>query len=231
MPNSANEIMKNRKNVVVTIGRQFGSGGRELGRKLAERIGAKYYDKELLSEAARRAGMSEDFFHKNDERSPSFINGIFSFSFGYNSANLFSGSTSISDDSIYRAQSDFISSLAEGPESCVIVGRTADYVLRDHPRTVNIFVHASEDDCVDRITARDKAEGRKPLSREKAKAKARRINKLRANYYNFYTDKMWGHASSYDLTFDTSRLSIDEIVEVVADYINRRFPESVSDQP
>lgn len=209
-----------KENIVVTIGRQFGSGGRELGKKLAERLGAKYYDKELLSEAARRSGMSEEFFERNDERFPSFINGLFSFAFGYTSGNIFSGSTSISDDSLYRAQSDFIHQLAE-EESCVIVGRTSDYVLRDHPRTVNVFVHAPEEACIDRIMARKFDPD--VTSREKARAKARRINKLRSNYYNFYTDKQWGDAASYDLTFDTSRMPIDEIVEVIVDYINRRF--------
>lgn len=210
-----------KNNVVVTIGRQFGSGGRELGRKLAQRLGAKYYDKELLREAARRAGMSEEFFERRDERFPSFINGVFSFAFGYNSVNCYSGTTSISDDSIYRAQSDFIHSLADG-DSCVIVGRTADYVLRDHPRVVNVFVHAPEDVCVERILRR----GEKDMpTAEKAKAKARRINKLRANYYNFYTDKTWGEASSYDLTFDTSKMAMEDIVEVIAEYIRRRFPE------
>lgn len=209
-----------KQNVVVTIGRQFGSGGRELGRKLADRLGARYYDKELLREAARRAGMSEEFFERRDERSPSFINGVFSFAFGYNSVNCYSGSTSISDDSIYRAQSDFIHSLADG-EDCVIVGRTADYVLRDHPRVVNVFVHAPEDVCVERIMRRGEPDMPTP---EKAKAKARRINKLRANYYNFYTDKTWGAASSYDLTFDTSKLSMDDIVEMIVEYISRRFP-------
>lgn len=214
--------MPEKNNIVVTIGRQFGSGGRELGRKLAQRLGAKYYDKELLSEAARRAGMSEEFFERNDERFPSFINGIFSFAFGYNSVNCYAGSTSISDDSIYRAQSDFIRSLAN-TESCVIVGRTADYVLRDHPRTINIFVHAPEDACIDRIVSRDIDS---ETSRDKARAKARRINKLRANYYNFYTDKTWGAASSYDLCFDTSLMAMDDIVEVIASYIARRFPEA-----
>lgn len=214
--------MPEKNNVVVTIGRQFGSGGRELGRKLAQRLGAKYYDKELLSEAARRAGMSEEFFERKDERFPSFINGIFSFAFGYNSINCYAGSTSISDDSIYRAQSDFIHSLAD-TESCVIVGRTADYVLRDHPRTVNIFVHAPEEACIDRIVSRDVDS---ETSRDKARAKARRINKLRASYYNFYTDKTWGAASSYDLCLDTSLMPMDDIVEVIAGYIARRFPEA-----
>lgn len=207
-------------NIVVTIGRQFGSGGRELGKKLAERLGYKYYDKELLSEAARRSGMSEEFFARNDERFPSFFNGLFSFAFGYNSGNIFSGTTSISDDSLYRAQSDFIHSLAD-EGSCVIVGRTSDYVLRDHPRTVNVFVHAPEEACIDRIMARKFDP--ELTTREKARAKARRVNKIRSNYYNFYTDKEWGAASSYDLTFDTSRMPMDEIVEVIADYINRRF--------
>ena len=154
---------------VITIGRQFGSGGRELGKKLADAFGYKYYDKELLSEAAKKAGMDPGFFEKNDERAPSFINGIFSFALGLTPNNIYTGSTAISDDSLYRAQSDFIQSLAEqGP--CVIVGRSADYVLRDNPRTVNLFVHAPMDACIDRIIRREPN-----LSREKAKARAERL--------------------------------------------------------
>ena len=121
-----------KQNTVITIGRQFGSGGRELGRTLADAFGFRYYDKELLSEAAKRAGMSPEFFERNDERAPSFINGIFSFSLGLAPSNIYAGSTAISDDSLYRAQSDFIHSLAD-ESPCVIVGRSADYVLRDHP--------------------------------------------------------------------------------------------------
>ncbi len=210
--------MASKGNIVITIGRQFGSGGRELGGKLAERLGFKYYDKELLSEAAKRAGVSEEFFEKTDERFPTFLNGIFSFAFGFNPVNYYSGSTSISSDSLYRAQSEFIQQLAE-EDSCVIVGRSADYVLRQYPQVVNVFVHASEDACVERILRRS-CEG---ITADKVKAKAQRINKLRANYYNFYTDKTWGAASSYDLTFDTSLMAMDDIVEVIVTYINRRF--------
>lgn len=101
--------------------------------------------------------------------------------------NCYAGSTSISDDSLYRAQSDFIHSLAE-KEPCIIVGRTADYVLRDHGKLVNIFVHAPAEKCAARIMAREEEN----LTEEKARAKANKINKLRANYYNFYTDKTWG---------------------------------------
>ena len=154
------------RHVTITVGRQFGSGGREIGRRLADAFGFRYYDKELLHEAAQRAGVSAEFFEKNDERFPSFLNGIFSFAFGMSPSNIYAGSTSISDDSLYRAQSDFIHSLAE-TGSCVIVGRSSDYVLRDHPRTVNLFVHAPMERCVDLIVARDPS-----LSRETARARA-----------------------------------------------------------
>ncbi len=214
-------MSSDRPQVVITIGRQFGSGGRELGMHLAEAFGFKYYDKELLSEAAKRAGMSPEFFERNDERFPTFLNGLFSFAFGMTPSNFYAGSTSISDDNLYRAQSDFIRSLADS-ESCVIVGRSSDYVLRDHPRTVNIFVHAHMDDCVDRILRRDSG-----MTREKARARAEKVNRLRSNYYNFYTDKTWGAADSYDLTINTSLLTMPQIVEVVRTYINQRFPGAI----
>ncbi|MCM1517780.1 MAG: cytidylate kinase-like family protein [Pseudoflavonifractor sp.] len=209
--------MEDNKNFVITIGRQFGSGGRVLGRLLAERLGIEFYDKKLLAEAARRSGVNAEFFEKADEKAPSFFSGLFSFSFGYNPIPYYSGSTSISDDSIYKAQSDFITSLA-AKNSCIIVGRSADYVLRDHPRCVNLFVHAPIEDRVARIVKRgDKT------TPEQARAMADKINKLRANYYNFYTDKTWGDAASYDLTFDSSLLPMEDIADIVVDYVKRRF--------
>ncbi len=215
--------MANKSNLVITIGRQFGSGGRMLGQEIARELGLKYYDKELLSEAARRAGLSAEFFEKNDERSPSFFSGIFSFAQGFSPVSYFAGSTAISDDSLYRAQSDFIHSLAD-ESPCVIVGRTADYVLRDHPRLVNLFVHAPMELCIQRIMKRDN------ITAEKAQAKAERINKLRSSYYNFYTDKTWGAADSYHITFDTSLLNIDSMVALVKEYIILRFgPDALPD--
>lgn len=203
--------------IVITIGRQFGSGGRELGKLLAERLGIGYYDKELLVEAARRAGVNPEFFERSDERAPSFFSGVLQFTMGYHPYNLFSGSVSISDDALYRAQSDFIRSLAER-ESCVIVGRTADYVLRDHPRKVDIFVHAPVEACVERLMRRGDR-----TDREAARALAEKTNKLLAGYYNFYTDKTWGDARSYDLTFDSSKLDMEQMADIVADYVRRRF--------
>ena len=127
-------------NFVVTIGRQFGSGGRELGRLIAEKLGIAFYDKELLRQAAHNAGVSVDFFERNDEKFPKFLSGMFSFTMGYSPYNAYAGSSSISDDNLYRVQSELIHNLAM-KHSCVIVGRSADYVLRDFPRKLLQFLH------------------------------------------------------------------------------------------
>jgi hypothetical protein len=219
---SDNQVEKDTpraNHLVITVGRQFGSGGRELGRKIADLLGIKYYDKELLSHAASDAGLSQEFVENNDERFPRFISSSISFAMGFNSMSWYQNPTSISGDSIYETQSDVIRQLAAaGP--CVIVGRSADYVLRDNPFTVNIFVHAPAECCIDRIMARSDIS-----SRAKADKLRRQTNKLRAAYYNFYTDKHWGDAASYDLCFDTSLLPTEAIAEIVAQYVRRRFPQ------
>ncbi len=219
---SDNQVEKDTpraNNLVITVGRQFGSGGRELGRKIADLLGIKYYDKELLSHAASDAGLSQEFVEDNDERFPRFISSSISFAMGFNSMSWYQNPTSISGDSIYETQSEVIRQLAAaGP--CVIVGRSADYVLRDNPFTVNIFVHAPAECCIDRIMARSDIS-----SRAKADKLRRQTNKLRAAYYNFYTDKHWGDAASYDLCFDTSLLPTGAIAEIVAQYVRRRFPQ------
>lgn len=203
--------------LVITVGRQFGSGGRELGRKIADRLGIDYYDKELLSRAAADAGVAESYIADNDERTPRFLSSVLSFNMGMSPVAWYQGPTSISGDTIYSRQGDTIRKLAtHGP--CVIVGRTADYVLRDFPCVVNIFVHAPMESCVDRIIARTPG-----LSRREARQLAEKTNKLRASYYNFYTDKRWGDTKSYHLTVDTSLLSTDDIADLVAEYARRRL--------
>lgn len=204
------------ENVIITIGRQFGSGGKELGKALSEKLGISFYDKELLYEAARDAGMHPDFFEANDERVPNFINGAIPFSFGVNPMPWHTMPTAISDDRLYQAQSDFIREIARRG-SCIIVGRTADYVLRDMPGVVSVFVHADIDDRVDRIIRRHECK-----DRAEAAKLAKRNDKLRANYYNFYSDKKWGDAASYDLTFSSSRLPICEIADLIVAYVHRR---------
>lgn len=209
--------MDNKQNFIITIGRQFGSGGRELGRKLAERFGIEYYDKNLLMEAARSAGVDPDFFLRSDEKFPTFVSGAMSFTMGYSPLPWYNESA-ISDDSIYRKLTDVMTSIADRT-SCIFVGRSADYVLRNHPSPrVDIFVHAPMEECVKRIMKRgDK------LTPDAARSLAEKTNKLRSHYYNFYTDKRWGDAATYDLTLDSSKLSMDAIADIVADYIRLRF--------
>lgn len=204
-------------NVVITIGRQFGSGGREFGKLLAQELGIDYYDKELLVEAARKAGVGTEFFERNDERTPTFLSGLMWFNHSVNPTTQYLGSNSISDDSLYNALGDIIGQMASRG-SCVIVGRTADYVLRDHPNVFNIFIHAPEDECVKRIMRRGDVENEK-----KAREKLRKTNKLRASFYNFYTDKKWGHANSYHLSIDSSLFPMAEWVIFVAGIIRKRF--------
>lgn len=205
-----------REPFVVTVGRQFGSGGRELGKALADELGIAYYDKELLVESAKLAGVNPDFFHKKDERFPTFLQGLFSFSMGITPICYYTGASSISDDGLYKSISDFLLQQA-AKESFVVVGRTSDYILRDHPRCVNIFLHAPMEDCVKRIMKRNDA-----LDAAKAESIARKTNKWRADYYNFFTDKSWGHAKSYDLTIDTSRMPMEANVEMVKNYLRLR---------
>lgn len=207
--------MENDKTYVIAIGRQFGCGGREIGQLIAKGLGVAYYDKELLSEAAKSSGVNEDFFEAADERSPRFFSSLWSFNLGYNTGAYFIGDTPLSDDSIYRAQSDMMTQLADrGP--CVIVGRTADYLLRDHCKVVSVFVHSSIEDRVQRIMSRGDAKTEK-----EAREKAEKKNKLRAEYYNFYTDKKWGDAASYDLSIDASLLGTQATAMFIIDFVKK----------
>lgn len=204
-------------NYVITIGRRFGSGGRELGALLSKKLGIPFYDKELLLDAAKQAGMSAEFFERNDERVPQFLSGIIPFSFGVNPMPWYVGTTSISDDSLYHMQSEFICDLASR-QACIIVGRSADYVLRDHPNLVSVFITAPLEACVRRIVARGECS-----TEQEAEQMAHRVNRLRANYYNFYTDKTWGDSASYDLCLDSSKVPMEQIADTVIAYLKLRM--------
>lgn len=167
-------------NIVVTIGRQMGSGGHELGRRLAARLGIEFYDKELLMQAARDAGLCPDFFRNSDEKRPSFVGGFFAnfpgaSSMAYYDAGGFGGGY----DALYNAQCDFVRRVASRG-SCVIVGRSADYILRNHPRVASIFVSAAKDDCIGRVRRR-----RPEISIEQARTIVEKTDKARAAFYNF----------------------------------------------
>lgn len=204
------------KHCIITIGRSFGAGGREVGQALAQRLDIAYYDKELLVEAAKHSGLNPGIFQKNDERAPGFLSGTLLLSMGYSAQAWYSGPSAASGDSIYAAQCDFIRDLAQRCP-CVIVGRTADYVLRDNANAVSVFLHATEDSCIDRIMRRNAS-----LDREAARSELRRTNKCRADYYNFYTDRIWGNAASYDLCINTTNLSTEAVVELIVSFIESK---------
>ncbi len=192
---------------IIVIGRQYGAGGRKLGKRLAETLNVPYYDKELLSEAADALGFSKELFLKADEKKPSILRSFLSFNYGSPSASF--SSYTLSDDNLYRAQSDVIKSICE-KGSCVIVGRTADYVMRDHPGLLSIFVHAPEEHRAKAILERGEAK-----SMEEALEKARKFDRSRESYYNYFTNQHWGRADNYDLTFNSSRLSTEALLPLI----------------
>ena len=200
--------------IIINVGRQLGSGGHDIGRMLALDFGAKYYDRELLNLAAKESGFSEKVFEQNDERK-----GFFKGLFNMGSPHVNSGSvykSSVSQESLFQFQSDAIIKAAkEG--SCVFVGRCADYVLRDFPNTVNIFITASMSYRVEQIM------NKQHLNEAAAKAFIEKRESQRAEYYNYYTGKKWGHAASYDLCIDSSVLGIMETEKVIAEFVRKKF--------
>ncbi len=192
---------------IIVIGRQYGAGGRKLGKRLAETLNVPYYDKELLSEAADALGFSKELFLKADEKKPSILRSFLSFNYGSPSASF--SSYTLTDDNLYRAQSDVIKSICE-KGSCVIVGRTADYVMREHPGLLSIFVHAPEEHRAKAILERGEAK-----SMEEALEKARKFDRSRESYYNYFTNRHWGRADNYDLTFNSSRLSTEALLPLI----------------
>lgn len=201
---------------VITVGRQFGSGGRRLARALADRLGIEYFDKELLAESAVKAGMSIDYVERNDERYPRWVTGIFSFTMGGVALSSAAGNSPLSCDRVQSAITAIIRDIAAS-RSCVIVGRTADFILRDNPRCVNIFVHAPMAHRIDNIVSR--SDDKDP---DHARSLAEKTDRRRAAYYNFYTDKRWGDAASYDLTLDLSSVSLEAAASLVEAYIRAR---------
>lgn len=199
------------KPVIITIGRQFGSGGHEIGRKLAEKLGFEIYDKELLKLQAQHSGIAEKVLESYDESPTSSL--LYSIVMDvYPSMNYVGTSL---NQQVYQAQFDSISKLQE-KGNCVIVGRGADYILRDYPNLISVFIHA---DIMER--ARRVAEFEK-VSVEKAKDIITKADKKRASFYNFQTDKKWGQASSYMLSIDSGVLGYEGTVDLIAEFVKIR---------
>ncbi|MCR5628336.1 cytidylate kinase [Eubacterium uniforme] len=199
-------------NLIITIGRETGSGGREIGKMLADKLGISYYNKELLTEAARQSGLSEDILETNDERpTNSLLYSIVmdTYSFGYATSSTMDMPI---NNKVFLAQFNAIKTIAaKGP--CVIVGRCADYALAGNEDCVSIFITADMKFRTRRISTENN------LTVEKAKAFIKKTDKKRSSYYNFYTEKKWGEASSYDLCVCSSRYGIEKTVEIILNYL------------
>ena len=194
-------------NTIITIGRQYGSGGKEIGRRLAESFDIPFYDKQLLKIAAKESGLCEEMFESYDEKpTPSFLYTLVMdpYSLGFNPGNI----EMPINQKVFLAAFDTIKNLAsKGP--CVIVGRCADYALKDYDNTLNVFIQAPYAFKKDRI--RDDYQ----IPEDKIKSQSVHMDKQRASYYNYYTSRKWGDAKSYDLCIDSSVLGLDGTVELI----------------
>ena len=195
-------------NLVITIGRECGSSGRLIGQRLAEDLGVKCYDKELLSLAAKNSGLCEELFKTHDEKpTNSFLYSLVmdTYSMGYNTSAYMDMPI---NHKIFLAQFDTIKKLAT-EESCVIVGRCADYALADYPNTVTVFISGNEEDKIKSLMERH------GLTEQKAKDLMIKTDKRRASYYNYYSSKKWGGSRSYDLCLNSSAVGLEGAVEVI----------------
>ena len=202
--------------IIINIGRQVCAGGLEIGRLLAEEFHAKYYDRELLNLAAKESGFSEEFFRQSDERKGflrSFLHLPYNNNWGGGS-NFYQNN--FSQESLFKFQSEAIIKAAQ-EGSCVFVGRCADYVLRDYPNVVNIFITASID------TRAELFMKEKNVTNEEAIKRRQHVESRRASYYNYYTGKKWGHAASYDLCIDASILGSTETARIIAEFVRKKF--------
>ena len=196
-------------NKIYTIGREFGSGGREVGEKLAAKLGIKLYDKELLQQAAKDSGFCEEIFENHDEKPTnsflySLVMDTYSVS-GYSAAPFLDMPL---NHKVFLAQFETIKKIAE-KESCVIVGRCADYALSDNPDCINIFIHADLDVRIKNVSKNLN------ITENKARDIITKTDKQRASYYNYYTSKKWGDSKSYNLSLDAGKLGTDNCVEMI----------------
>ena len=199
-------------NLVITIGRECGSGGRLIGNRLAEKLNIKCYDKELLTLAAKKSGLCEEIFESHDEKpTSSFLYSLVmdSYSMGYSTSSFIDMPL---NHKVFLAQFNAIKEIAkEGP--CVMVGRCADYALEDNPNLVSVFVHAPLENRIRRIATKY------DLTDSKAKDSILKTDKKRASYYNYYSNKKWGDAASYQLCIDSSVCGIDGSVEAILNFV------------
>ncbi len=197
-----------KKELIINIGRQFGSGGRAVALEIGKILGIKVYDNELLTKAAEASGFSPELFKKNDEKKRFF--GLFSF-FSAHSIGLGHSTNCIDEGALFKIQSGVIEDIA-AHEGAVIVGRCSDYILRDRGNTLDVFITAPLEDRIGRIMERQ------GLSREKATDLIRVTDRKRESYYNYFSFGNWGVASNYDLCVDSSILGIEGTAKYIIEF-------------
>lgn len=193
------------KKIIITISREFGSGGRSIGREVANRLGIPFYDKELVEKIALESGFAPTFVEEHGEHSPGKTR--LSYAFAHHGApGVMNGMSTA--DFLWSIQCNVILQIAE-QGSGVIVGRNADYILKDHPNCLNVYIHANDEFRADRIVRLYGESEKSPQTRLAEKDKRRRVN------YSHYTGQEWGAAQNYDLCLDSSRLGIEKCVEII----------------
>ena len=195
------------KNLVITIGREFGSGGHEIARRLSEKMGIKMYDKEIISIVAKNHGYSEEVLNDIDEKASNSL--LYALSTGAytHHTHLVSGLHIPLNDKAFMAYAEVIKELAE-KESCIIVGRCADSILKDHENLFRVFIHTDLERRVDRICEFEK------IDRNEALSIIKKRDKKRSGYHNYYADTKWGAVKTYDLCID-SKIGVDNVVEII----------------
>lgn len=195
--------------LVICIGRQFGSGGHEIGQGLSENLGIPFYDKEILKKAAEESGILPELFEQADEKPTNSL--LYSLSTGAHGHTVtFSNYNDyLTNDRLFSFQSDTIRRLAE-QESCIIIGRCADYILRGRKDVLSVYIHAPMELRIQRICRV------RNLEEDAARSLIKKTDRSRANYYNFYADHDWGAADSYDLSINSGKLGVERAVELLA---------------
>ena len=190
---------------IITISREFGSGGRFIGEEVAKKLGIAYYDKNIISQIAEKSGLSPEYIQENAELSPK--KGLFAYAF---SGRDITGKSV--EDMVYEAQRNIILELAE-KEPCVIIGRNADYILKDREDVLNVFIHGDMPEKIQRITRLHNVEEKEAVKMMVDTDKRRRTN------YNFYTDQNWGKASNYTLCLNSSQLGYDRCEMIIMECV------------
>ncbi|MBQ8207380.1 MAG: cytidylate kinase-like family protein [Clostridia bacterium] len=203
------------ENFAITIARQYGSGGREIGEKVAELLGFKYVDRELITLAAQKSGFHADVINSIDEKATNSL--LYTLAMGSNSFGAPHATYNIDvpiNDKLFIIQSDLIKSLAS-EQPCVFVGRCADYVLADHEKRISIFLYGDMECRIKRVCETH------DVNEDEAKKLIAKTDKRRMNYYNFYTGKKWGKFDNYHLSINTSMLGIEGTAKVIAEFVKK----------